>query len=186
VETTPESPSADTTRATDTARSGPALVTRWRQVLPWAGTVARLVVAVVFLVAGGNKVGDLAASGRAVNAYDVMPVEAGRVVGSALPLVEIALGVLLLLGLATRLGGLVASGLFVVFITGIAQAWARGLSIDCGCFGGDGSLAAGQGPRYLWEILRDTGLLALSVLILVYPRTRLSLDSRLAGHEEIE
>ena len=28
----------------------------------------------------------------------------------------------------------------VLFILAISQAWARGLSIDCGCFGGAGKL----------------------------------------------
>ena len=39
---------------------------------PWISTVARLGLAAVFLTAGGLKVGDLAGSGRAVNAYQLM------------------------------------------------------------------------------------------------------------------
>ena len=139
----------------------------------------------IFIIAGGLKVGDLAASGRAVNAYQVMPVALGRVIGSALPLVEIALGLLLLAGLATRALGVVSAGLFIVFITGITQAWARGLTIDCGCFGGGGPVAANQ-TKYGAEIGRDLLLLALSVFIVIFPRTRYSLDARLAGPEENE
>lgn len=140
----------------------------------------------MFAVAGGSKVGDLAASGRAVNAYQLMPVEVGRVVGAMLPLVELVLAALLLVGLATRLVSAAVAGLLVVFIGGIASAWARGLNIDCGCFGGDGSLSAGQQPTYGWEITRDTALLALAVFVVVYPRTRLSVDSRLVIPEEHE
>ncbi|MGN9914767.1 MauE/DoxX family redox-associated membrane protein, partial [Phytohabitans sp. LJ34] len=121
--------------------------------------------------------GDLAGSGRAVNAYDVMPYELAKVIGAALPFVEMALGVLLLVGLATRLAAGVSAGLLVVFVAGIAQAWARGLQIDCGCFGSGGQLGAGQSPTYGPEILRDLGFLALAGFLLVWPLTRLSIDS---------
>jgi uncharacterized membrane protein YphA (DoxX/SURF4 family) len=101
---------------------------RWPAVRPWLGVAARLGLAAVWLVAGGSKVGDLAASGRAVNAYQVMPYDVATVVGAALPFVELALGVLLLLGLATRLGAGVSAALLVVFIAGIASAWGRASS----------------------------------------------------------
>jgi uncharacterized membrane protein YphA (DoxX/SURF4 family) len=157
---------------------------RWVSVRPWVGTLARLGLAAVWLVAGGAKVTDLAASGRAVNAYQVMSYDVARVIGAALPFVEIALGVLLLVGLATRLAGSIAAMLLVVFITGISSAWARGLSIDCGCFGSGGQLGAGQSPSYGPEVVRDLAFLALAAFLIRYPGTRLSLDSWLSGPED--
>lgn len=154
---------------------------RWRAVQPWLGTAVRLGLAGVWLVAGATKVGDLAASGRAVNAYQVMPYPAAQVVGAALPFVELALGMLLLVGLGTRLAAGFSAGLLVVFIAGIVSAWSRGLAIDCGCFGSGGQLAAGQSPAYLPEILRDVGFLALAGYLLLRPRSRLSVDGWLAG-----
>jgi uncharacterized membrane protein YphA (DoxX/SURF4 family) len=150
---------------------------RWIDVRPWVGTAARLVLGAVWLVAGASKVGDLAASGRAVNAYQVMSYDIAEVVGAALPFVEIALGVLLLAGLATRLAAAVSAALLVVFIAGITSAWARGLAIDCGCFGGGGELGAGESPSYAPEIARDVGLLLLAAFLIVWPRSRLSVDS---------
>ncbi len=117
---------------------------RWSTVQPWLGVAARLGLAAVWLVAGGTKLDDLAASGRAVNAYQLLPYDLAVVVGTALPFVEITLGVLLLVGLATRLAAGVATGLLLVFIAGISSAWARGLAIDCGCFSSGGELAAGR------------------------------------------
>lgn len=160
-----------------TAAITPVSHTFMRRWQPWLGTLARLGLAAVWLVAGGAKVGDLAGSGRAVNAYDVMPYDLAKVIGAALPFVEIALGVLLIAGLATRLAAGVSAALLVVFITGIAQAWARGLQIDCGCFGSGGQLDAGQSPTYGPEILRDLGFLALAGFLLIWPLTRLSIDS---------
>jgi uncharacterized membrane protein YphA (DoxX/SURF4 family) len=155
----------------------------WAGARPWVGTIVRLGLAAVWLAAGASKAGDLAASGRAVNAYDVMPFAVAKVVGAALPFVELALGVLLLVGLATRVMAAVSALLLVVFIAGIASAWARGLSIDCGCFGSGGELAAGQSPTYGPEILRDLGFLVLAAFLLVWPLTRLSVDAFLERSE---
>jgi uncharacterized membrane protein YphA (DoxX/SURF4 family) len=146
----------------------------------------RLGLAAVWLVAGASKVGDLAASGRAVNAYRLMPYDVAKVIGAALPFVEIALGLLLLLGVATRLSAAVSAALLLVFIAGIASAWARGLAIDCGCFGQGGELAPGESPTYGPEILRDIGFLALAGFLLVWPVTRFSIDSWLAREPRAE
>ncbi|HEX5428049.1 MAG TPA: MauE/DoxX family redox-associated membrane protein, partial [Pedococcus sp.] len=62
---------------------------------------------------------------------------------------------------------------------GIASAWARGLSIDCGCFGKGGTIAASQ-TQYPQEIARDVGLLACAVWLAVRPRSTLSLDGLLS------
>jgi hypothetical protein len=67
----------------------------------------------------------------------------------------------------------------LAFVVGIASAWARGLRIDCGCFGGGGKLADGKSPSYFWEILRDGGLLLLGAWIVRFAPGRLALDSAL-------
>lgn len=150
---------------------------RWPAIQPWIGTAARVGLAGVWLYAGGSKVNDLAGSGRAVNAYQVMPYDLAKIIGAALPFLEVALGLLLLAGLATRLVAWASAGLLVVFIAGIISAWARGLSIDCGCFGGGGELTAGTAPAYLPEILRDLGFLILAGFLIAFPRTRFAVDS---------
>ncbi|CCH16372.1 MauE/DoxX family redox-associated membrane protein [Micromonospora lupini] len=159
---------------------------RWAAVRPWLSTAARLGLAAVWLVAGASKVGDLAASGRAVNAYQVLPYDVATVVGAALPFVELALGVLLLLGLATRLSAAISAALLLVFVAGISSAWARGLAIDCGCFGSGGQLAEGQAPSYLPEILRDLGFLVLAGFLVIWPRTPVSVDGWLSAEPAVE
>jgi uncharacterized membrane protein YphA (DoxX/SURF4 family) len=154
---------------------------RATQAWPWVSTVARLGLAAVFLIAGATKVGDLAESGRAVNAYRLMPFEVAKVVGAAQPFLEIAVGLLLVLGVATRLVAGIGAVLLVLFIAGIASAWARGLRIDCGCFSAGGDLGAGQVPTYGREILRDVGFLVLAGILLWRPRSRLSVDGALMG-----
>ena len=149
---------------------------RGERAWPWVSTVTRLGLAAVFLVAGALKVGDLAASGRAVAAYRLMPFETAKVVGAVQPFLEIALGLLLLAGVAVRLSAGIAAVLLVVFIAGIVSAWARGLQIDCGCFSRGGDLTAGQVPTYGWEILRDLGFLILAGILLTKPASRFSVD----------
>jgi uncharacterized membrane protein YphA (DoxX/SURF4 family) len=158
---------------------GPRL--RFAVLAPWLGLAGRLILAGVFAAAGAGKVTDLAASGRAVNAYQLMPFDLANVVGAALPFMELALALFLLAGLATRAIAAITAGLLLVYIGGIASAWARGLSIDCGCFSTGGALAAGAHPAYLWDIVRDLGLLAVAGLVVRWPRTRFGLDGVLLG-----
>ena len=142
----------------------------------WFGTLARLVTGGVWLVAGVLKVSDGAASVRAVRAYDLLPESVVPTVGHALPALEIVVGLALIAGALTRISAVVSALLFVAFIIGIASAWARGLQIECGCFGG-GGFDANATDKYPWEIARDAGLLLLSVWLVWRPRTKLSLDS---------
>ena len=145
----------------------------------WLATLARLVLAGVFAVAGAAKLADPAGSVRAVRAYRVLPEWAAQGVGYGLPALEIVVAVLLLLGLATRLVACLAAGLLLLFLAGVASAAARGLSIDCGCFGGGGAVAPEE-TRYAAELVRDTVLLAVAAALAVRPVSRLSLDRWLA------
>jgi len=152
-------------------------------VWPWVSLVARLGLAAVFLIAGGLKVTDLAASGRAVNAYRLMDYDTAKIIGAIQPFLEIALGLLLLIGLAVRLSAAIGALLLVVFIAGIASAWARGLQIDCGCFSKGGDLTGGRTAAYGLEILRDVSFLVLAGILLIKPRSRFSLDGLLMGEQ---
>jgi uncharacterized membrane protein YphA (DoxX/SURF4 family) len=85
------------------------------------------------------------------------------------------------LGLFARGAAVVSALLFLAFIVGIASVWARGIEIDCGCFGG-GGVKAGASSDYPWEIARDAALLGASLLVVLVRRTRLALDSVLFDH----
>ena len=139
------------------------------------GLLARLVLGGVVLVAGLLKVGHLETSARSVRAYQLLPYDVAGYLGYGLPILEVAVGVLLVLGLFTRFSAVVGGVLMVVFIAGIASAWARGLSIDCGCFGHGGTIAASQ-TQYPQEIARDLGLLVCAAWLAVRPRTAFGLE----------
>jgi uncharacterized membrane protein YphA (DoxX/SURF4 family) len=134
------------------------------------GTVARLGLAAVFLVSGVLKALDPDTTYVAVRAYDVLPKAGVAPVAGVLPWFEIVLGLLLLTGIATRRVAVVSAGLLLLFVAGVAQAWARGLSIDCGCFGGGGAVAP-EDTSYGLEILRDTAFLLMAGWLIVRPQT---------------
>ena len=144
----------------------------------WVGLVARLVTGGVWIVAGALKLPDPAASVRAVRAYDLLPEAIVPTVGHLLPVLEIVVGLCLVLGLLTRVSAAISALLFLAFIVGIASAWARGLQIECGCFGGGGT-SADAADEYPWEIARDVGLLLLSLWLVWKPRSRFALDNLL-------
>jgi protein-disulfide isomerase len=152
------------------------LAGRWPAVRAGLGVLARLLLAGTWFWAGVTKMGDPAASVRAVRAYRVLPEWLAKGVGYGLPFLEVALAVLLLVGLATRLAAAVGAVLLLVFIAGLVSAWARGLRIDCGCFGGGGELGQGAGTHYPVEVLRDVGLLLAAVFLVRWPRTPASAD----------
>jgi uncharacterized membrane protein YphA (DoxX/SURF4 family) len=148
---------------------------RFRVATPWISTAARLLLAGVFLTAGVLKAADPQDSVVAVRAYELLPDSWAKLIGWGLPFAEIALGLLLAVGLLTRPVAIVAAALLSCFIVAVASAAARGLSIDCGCFGGGGALPPGQ-AHYAGEIVRDIGLLLVAGWLVWRPDCRLSLD----------
>jgi uncharacterized membrane protein YphA (DoxX/SURF4 family) len=157
-------------------------MSRWQ---PWASTAARLVLAGVLAYAGALKIANPDQAAAAVQAYRIFPAAVGEAIGYAVPVVELALAALLLLGLFARLAALATAVLMVTFIVAVASGWARGLSIDCGCFGGGGEVEPGQ-TQYLQEILRDLLFLGLACWLVVFPRSRYAVDAYLSEGEVVE
>ena len=148
----------------------------------WVGLAARLVLGGVLLVAGALKVGAIGESILAVRAYQLLPYELTTVVGTVMPFAEILLGLLLITGTFTRLCGILGALVMVAFIIAIGSAWARGLTLDCGCFGGGGQISQEEAfAAYPWEIARDVGLAACGVWLALFPRTPFSLDNWIFG-----
>lgn len=149
----------------------------------WIALAARLLTGGVWVWAGAVKIGDPYASVQAVRAYQLLPADLAEVVGHLLPTLEVVVGIALIVGVLTRVSGGVSALLFVAFIVGIASVWARGIEIDCGCFGGGGA-EAGASADYPWEIARDVGLLALSAFLAWRGGGRLALDTVLFRRAE--
>jgi uncharacterized membrane protein YphA (DoxX/SURF4 family) len=151
------------------------MLNKFKSYQPWLTLLCRLILGGVLLAAGALKIGNLQKSAMAVRAYEMLPVELANFLGYALPWIEIGMGLLLIVGASVKICGLLGALTMLAFIIAIAQAWARGLSIDCGCFGGGGTIDP-EDTKYLSEIIRDIGLLAMGVFLYYYPKGKLSLD----------
>ena len=151
------------------------MLNKFKTYQPWLTLLSRLILGGVLFAAGALKIGNLQKSAMAVRAYEMLPVELANFLGYALPWIEIGIGLLLIVGASVKICGLLGAFTMLAFIIAIAQAWARGLSIDCGCFGGGGTIDPEE-TKYLSEIIRDIGLLAMGVFLYYFPMGKLSLD----------
>jgi uncharacterized membrane protein YphA (DoxX/SURF4 family) len=158
---------------------------RWRAGGPWLATAGRLLLGGVFLVAGALKIPDPAAAVRAVRAYRLLPDPVVAPVAFGLPVLEIAVGLALVVGVFVRTAAVAAAVLLVVFVAAVGSAWARGLQIDCGCFGHGGAVAAGR-TAYPAEVLRDLALLLVALALAWRPASRFALGGRLLAPEPKE
>jgi uncharacterized membrane protein YphA (DoxX/SURF4 family) len=147
---------------------------------PYLSLLARLLLGGVLLVAGGLKVTKPTDSANAVAAYKLLPTNIAHLLGYALPWLEVAIAVLLIIGIMVRPAAIAGGLIMVVFIGAIASAWARGLIIDCGCFGGGGeldpSLASQVHRTYFIEIMRDLGLALCGLYLYFFPYGKLSFE----------
>ena len=147
---------------------------------PYLSLLARLLLGGVLLVAGGLKVTKPTDSANAVAAYKLLPTNIAHLLGYALPWLEVAIALLLIIGIMVRPAAIAGGLIMVVFIGAIASAWARGLIIDCGCFGGGGeldpSLASQVHRTYFIEIMRDLGLALCGLYLYFFPYGKLSFE----------
>ncbi|MCL2783798.1 MAG: DoxX family protein [Propionibacteriaceae bacterium] len=150
----------------------------------WVSLAARIILGGVILYAGLIKIPHLAGSVEAVKAYQLpIPMWSVTVIGYLMPIAEIVLGAVIIAGLFTRWTALLGGIMMLVYIALIASAWARGLSIDCGCLTPGGLLAPGQTTKYLQDILRDIGLLICAGWLVFWPHSPFSVDGWIAGSE---
>jgi uncharacterized membrane protein YphA (DoxX/SURF4 family) len=147
---------------------------------PYLTLLARLLLGGVLLVAGGLKVTKPTDAANAVAAYKLLPTNIAHLLGYALPWLEVTIALLLIVGIVVRPAAIAGGLIMLVFIVAIASAWARGLVIDCGCFGGGGALdpaLADQVHRtYFIEIMRDLGLALTALYLYFFPYGKLSFE----------
>jgi uncharacterized membrane protein YphA (DoxX/SURF4 family) len=94
----------------------------------------------------------------AISGYEVLPLWAVEMVARTLPWLELAIGIGLIAGIWLRISATVTSLLLLVFFALMVRAFAKGMQINCGCFGGDD-------PISKWTLLRDGSMLAGSLLL---------------------
>lgn len=144
---------------------------------PFLGLVARIYLALVFLFACYHKILHPHAFAIDIATYQILPLGLVNLMAIILPWVELAAGLMLLVGWRTRTAALLISGMMVMFIVAISIALAKGLDMSCGCFASQG---AAEDPISWKTIVRDGGWLFLGLYVLVFDRAPIGIDSWLA------
>ena len=123
--------------------------------------IARLVLAVVFVVAGLTKLADREGSRQAMTDFG-LPTALAVPVGLLLPLAELAVAAALVPAATAWWGAVGALALLLLFVTGIGVNLARGRKPDCHCFGQLYSAPAG------WTTLARNVILAVVAAFVVW------------------
>ncbi|WP_448851385.1 MauE/DoxX family redox-associated membrane protein [Corynebacterium sp. 335C] len=137
--------------------------------------IARFALAAVWLWSGGVKLANPLDAAQAIAAYELVPAGLVEPLAVALPAFELVLGLMLLLGVFLRPAALVSAVVVLLFIAGLASAWARGLTIDCGCFGGGGQNPDAGPATYLRSLARDVVFLLLAGVVWFRPFRRFAI-----------
>ena len=130
-------------------------------VLDIASALARFGLAFMWIYSGYTKLGAHLDVTKSIEAYEIFTPYWSDLLARVIGPLEIAGGLLLLLGIKVRWAGGVSIVVLVIFIMGLYSAYSRGLVIDCGCFNpsASGDAESGDILRALW---RDVFLLAVT------------------------
>lgn len=129
-----------------------------------SGLLARVVLGGLFVYAGALKLIDPVAFAAAVDNYRLISPPYTELVAAWLPALEVLCGAALLLGVFLRPATMVLGLLNLVFMAALVAAAARGLDIDCGCFG-----SGGLPTSPLQALARDAVLMAGLLLVWRHP-----------------
>ena len=139
--------------------------------------VCRLVLAATFLVSSLGKMVDVEHYSVAmVYNFEILPRPLALAFGWALPFIELACALGLLMGVLTRLSSLGVALLSASFLMAKVIVLSRGVDIECGCFGAVATTMAS------WSIYLDPIVLILTLAVLLSPgssRHWVSLGSKL-------
>jgi uncharacterized membrane protein YphA (DoxX/SURF4 family) len=148
--------------------------------------ISRVGIALVLLYAGGVKMLDFEKSIIAVGTYQIVNPDLARFFGTFLPVVEVMLGLAILFKILHPITNYLAAFLMLVFIIIIISVWARGLSIDCGCFGGGGELPEeGKVLRYSFDIARDFLFMAMALISSLVVKNKVNLNVNELNKDEL-
>jgi uncharacterized membrane protein YphA (DoxX/SURF4 family) len=133
----------------------------------------RIVLGFVFIFAAISKAAEPEAFAKAIYNYKLLPLFLINILAITLPWIELSAGLLLVFGVSVKENSAILSGMLLVFIIAIAISLARGLDINCGCFGTvDGSKVG------LMKILENAGLLLLGLILIMYDSKYFSISKQ--------
>lgn len=127
----------------------------------YAGLAVSVALAGVFVYAGIDKLRDPLQFADSIAAFAILPAVIINLLAFGLPPFEIGCALLLLPRATRRIGALAVAAISVVFLTALASALLRGLTLDCGCFG----VGAPSRPRMWLELGLDMVLFSGALFV---------------------
>lgn len=138
-------------------------------------TTCRFVAGGALVIAAIMKMKDFSALMLSMKAFELVPEAVIPAFSYMLPWTEIVCGVLLVYGIWSRASAGVAALLYAVFTFALASVLARGMKVDCGCFGA----LTGGGEIDGLSIVRNLVFLAMSIAVMVRGGGATAIDSLL-------
>ena len=135
------------------------MTAEFRRRLP-AGIVA-LIFGAVFVFAGFVKARDPGLFLVHIRGFRILPDPFAAWLALGLPWLEIFCGLAVIAGCCRRGGLLLLNLCLIAFLAALLAAWARGLDIECGCFGSTFK------PGVRVELALDLALLAAGLWLLL-------------------
>jgi uncharacterized membrane protein YphA (DoxX/SURF4 family) len=144
---------------------------------PKLACVFRIILGLIFLYAGCEKILDPLGFAVILNNYKLLPSWAINPIAILLPWLEAVAGTCLFLGFWTIGSALLVSALLFVFTGALSINLIRGLDISCGCF----NLSSRADTINWLYILRDLGFLFMGLHVFFFDRGFCSLWKRKTG-----
>ena len=121
--------------------------------------VLRVALGCIFVYAAWMKLKDpWQLFAMSIDSYRILPLQAVELVAHVIPWLELAVGLLLIAGVWLRISGSIVSLLLLTFFGLMLRAYAKGMEINCGCFGTSEMIS--------WKtLLRDGTMVAAALLI---------------------
>jgi len=134
--------------------------------------ILRILLGIIFVYAAYTKLRQpWLLFAMSIDAYQLLPEWAVLATARVLPWLELAIGLLLLTGMALPYVSLIASVILAVFFGIMALSFGKGMGIDCGCFGVGEALTAKS-------LARDGALLSSAIVLCVMAFRRISRRDR--------
>ncbi len=117
----------------------------------------RLALGAIFVYAAWTKLRDpWQLFAMSIDSYRILPLRAVELAAHVIPWVELAVGLLLIAGVWLRISTSIVSLLLLTFFALMIRAYAKGMEINCGCFG--------PGEMISWKTLLRDGTMVAAAL----------------------
>jgi putative oxidoreductase len=124
-----------------------------------------IVLGGVFIFAGMEKIANPTAFAKSIYNYKLFPQVIINLFAVIVPWIEVTAGILLIFKVHSRENAVILSALLLLFNIIVIISIARGLNIDCGCFGTAG------GSKVGWlKIIENSALFLFGLHVIFFSR----------------